>query len=114
MADITDRVHAGETYTVSRTIVNSAGTAVDISAVTSGNLQMFIQEPDGTTITRTGSTSPAVSLTGDGTDGVMEYTFAITELDKIGRWRVVGFVTLADASTEYSEPGDFVVSPIFT
>lgn len=78
----------GETLTL--TIVNAAGTAIDISAY-DGTKEVTFRHKDGqTTVTRT------LSFVGGGTLGQVSFTFAAGNIIKPGVWR--GQVKLRNAA----------------
>lgn len=67
----------GETITL--TLKDTDGTAQDISSFTTR--QVHVRSPKGTkTVTNT------ATFTTDGTDGKLDFSFSIGEIDRPGRW----------------------------
>ena len=77
----------GETITL--TMVDNSGVAVDISAYTGTDEVVFRHKDGQTTVTRT------LTLVGGGTTGQVSFTFAAGNITKSGTWR--GQVKLRNA-----------------
>lgn len=75
--------------TIIITLVNGAGTALDVSDATL--IEFLFEKPSGTVITKTGN------FVSDGSDGKVKYTFAEDVLDADGRWKVQVRLTTATA-----------------
>ena len=67
-------------------VTDQDGAVVDISSAT---ISIVYVRPNKTTFTKT------ASLTGDGTDGEMEYTTDSSDLDEEGKWFAQGIVVIA-------------------
>ncbi len=84
-------IHVNDIGTVFRVeIKNASGAVVNISGATSKNI--YFQKPDGTVVTETGS------FTTDGTDGLIQYTTLVTDLDQGGLWSYQAKVELASGT----------------
>ena len=66
------------------TVKDQDGEIVDIS--TASNLDMIFRKPDDTPVVQT------ADLTGDGSDGKMEYVTVEGDLDQAGEWQRQGLV----------------------
>lgn len=77
-------IFIGDIGTIFRATVKDNGVARDISSATLR--QLIFQKPDETTVTKT------ATLTTDGTDGKMQYTTILNDLDQAGRWVVQGYI----------------------
>jgi len=77
-----DKIFVGQFgNAITVTIVDSTGTAVDISGY-DGTNQVLVNSPDGqSTVTWT------ASFGSDGTDGVLSVTPADGDLDRTGEWK---------------------------
>lgn len=67
-------------------VKTSTGAALDISGA--ATRQIILRKPSGGIATQTGV------LTGDGSDGQMEYTTGAGTLDEAGNWKIQGYVEL--------------------
>ncbi|MCP4493211.1 MAG: hypothetical protein GY820_38805 [Gammaproteobacteria bacterium] len=94
-----DEIHIGDTQTFVCTITDGTN-AIDISGATTK--EMWFEKADGSVVEQT------ATFTTDGTDGKMQYTCAITDLDIAGTWKMQGYVVLA-ASTWHSNVQEFEV-----
>ena len=83
------------------TIVDQDGAVVPLQTVTTKDL-CFIK-PDKTII------SKSATFTGDGSDGVIEYTTATTDLDAAGKWKVQAKIIDAGGEDYPSEIVEFQV-----
>ena len=72
------------------TVYDQDGVVVDIS--TASNLDMIFRKPDDTAVVKT------AVLTGDGTDGKMEYTTIADDLDQPREWQRQGLVEVGGGS----------------
>lgn len=72
------KIHVGDCPTFRDIIKDQDGVIVDISSAT---IEMIFRKPDNTAVKKT------ASLTGDGTDGEMEYTCTTSDLDGPGQWQ---------------------------
>jgi hypothetical protein len=61
--------------------------ALNIAAATTK--QIIFEKPDGDSVTK------KAVLTGDGTDGKMQYTIVDGDLDQVGEWNYQGFVIVS-------------------
>ena len=78
-------VHNGDIGTIFRlTIVNTAGTAIDVS--TAVTKYIYFQDPTGAKVQKT------AAFTTDGTDGKIQYTSVSGDIDMVGTWQVQGYV----------------------
>lgn len=68
------------------TMTDYADSALDISSAST--LEIIFEKPDGTDVTKT------ATLTGDGTDGIMQYTMESGVLVQVGTWQVQGHVVI--------------------
>lgn len=88
--------------TIKATIVDQDGTALDVSAATT--LQLLFLKPNGVLETKT------ATLTGDGTDGVIQYVTIADDLDVPGVWKSQGYIV--DAGKQHKSSVDvFHVKP---
>ena len=76
------------------------GTPFDISDATT--LQMLVLPPDGVLREET------AVLSGDGTDGALEFTFEDGDIDQVGRWQFQGHA-VGDEYNRYTEVKGFTV-----
>lgn len=74
----TKRIHIGDTPTFRHVIKDQDGAIVDIGTAT---IEMVFRKPDGTPAVK------SASLTGDGSDGKMEYKGDTSFLDDEGEWQ---------------------------
>ena len=78
-------VHNGDVGTVFRlTIVDTAGTAIDVSTATTKYI--YFQDPSGVRMQKT------AAFTTDGTDGKIQYTSVPGDIDSVGIWQIQGYV----------------------
>ena len=78
-------VHNGDVGTVFRlSIVDTAGTAIDVSTATVKYI--YFQDPSGV------KTQKTAAFYTDGTDGKIQYTTIAGDIDKVGTWMVQGYV----------------------
>lgn len=88
--------------TIKATIVDQDGTALDVSAATT--LQLLFLKPNGVLETKT------ATLTGDGTDGIIQYVTIADDLDVPGVWKSQGYIV--DAGKQHKSSVDtFHVKP---
>jgi hypothetical protein len=93
-------IFKAQTLKLEFTIVDQDGVVVDLSAVTSYDLEF--RKPDGVCVTKT------PSFVTDGTDGKIQYTTLTTDLDQAGSWSVQSIVI--DGANDYpTETVSFVV-----
>jgi hypothetical protein len=79
-------IHVGDCPTFRDVIKDQDGVVVDIGAAT---IEMIFRLPDGTASLKT------AVLTGDGSDGKMEYKGDTNFLAQIGKWQRQSKVTIA-------------------
>jgi hypothetical protein len=78
-------VHNGDVGTVFRlTIVDTAGTAIDVSTATTKYI--YFEDPAGTKVQKT------AAFYTDGKDGKIQYTTVSGDIDLVGTWRIQGYV----------------------
>jgi len=77
----------GQTLRVEFTVVDQDNAIVDLS--TADTISLIFKKPNGSKDTK------VASMVTDGTDGKMEYTTAVTDLDAAGLWKIQGLVTEA-------------------
>ena len=78
-------VHNGDIGTVFRlSIVDTAGTAIDVSTATVKYI--YFQDPSGV------KTQKTAAFYTDGTDGKIQYTTIAGDIDEVGTWMVQGYV----------------------
>jgi len=88
--------------TIKATIVDQDGAALDVSGAST--LQLLFLKPNGVLETKT------ATLTGDGTDGVIEYVTIADDLDVPGVWKSQGYIV--DAGKQHKSSVDvFHVKP---
>ena len=96
-------IHANDIGTVFEcTIVDCQEPPVLIDISSDTLKEIRFRRPDTTTLIKTG-----VFKT-DGTDGILQYTSIIDDLDMEGTWNIQAKVQLSDG-TWYSEIGSFIV-----
>lgn len=85
MSYTVEQIHYNDIGTVFRITLKDSitGVVVDVSDATT--LQIILQDPEGTNITKT------ASFTTDGTDGVIECTSVDGDLDVEGDWKLQVF-----------------------
>jgi hypothetical protein len=84
------QIHKDDAGTKLLVTLTDDSVAVDISSAT--GLTIYIRQPDGTVLTRSGT------LNGDGTDGKMYYLTVAGDLDTAGHYKIQGGVTLSSGS----------------
>ena len=94
-------IHKDDIGTKLLITVTDCGTVLDISTATA--LSIFIKQPDGTLLSRTGV------LETDGTDGKMYYLTVAGDLDTAGSYKIQGKVTLPSAASHYTSTATFRV-----
>ncbi len=78
-------VHNGDVGTAFRlTIVNTAGTAIDVSTATTKYI--YFQDPTGAKVQKT------AAFTTNGSDGKIQYTTIAGDIDKVGTWQIQGYI----------------------
>jgi len=88
---IVEEIHIGDVGTIFEVTLMDGVAIVDIALASV--MQIIFEKPDKTKVTNT------AVLTGDGTDGKMQYVIAAdTELDAKGSWKIQGKVTLPSGS----------------
>ena len=93
-------VHLNDSLTVNLTLVDCAGTAIDVSSATT---QEIIIKGPSTRIVQ------ASSFVTDGTDGAITTAFANGLIDQTGEWLVQGHVILPGPIEYHSEIKTFNV-----
>lgn len=73
-----NEIHVGDIGTVLRRTVQDNGDVVDISGATTK--QILLKGPSGALKTKT------ASFTTDGTDGQLQWTTILNDLDEAGQW----------------------------
>ena len=88
--------------TIKATITDQDGAALDVSGAST--LQLLFLKPNGVLVTQT------ATMTGDGTDGVIQYVTVSGDLDVPGIWKSQGYIV--DAGKEHKSSVDsFHVKP---
>lgn len=88
--------------TIKATIVDQDGAALDVSGAST--LQLLFLKPTGVLVTQT------ATLTGDGTDGIIQYVTVSGDLDVPGVWKSQGYIV--DAGKQHKSSVDsFHVKP---
>jgi len=100
---MTQEVHVGDIGTVFEITVTEDDVALNISSATV--LQMLFKKPSGTVLTKT------AVFTGDGSDGLIQYTSIEADLDEAGIWYMQGRVTLPGGKWSTEKAG-FTVGAI--
>lgn len=78
-------VHNGDVGTVFRlSIVDTAGTAIDVSTATVKYINF--QDPSGV------KTQKTAAFYTDGSDGIIQYTTVDGDIDEVGTWMIQGYV----------------------
>lgn len=77
-------IYVGDIGTIFRATVKDGGVAKDISSAT--KIELTFRKPDGTEATKT------ATFTTDGSDGKMQYTSVLNDLDQAGRWILQGYL----------------------
>lgn len=94
-------IRKGDIGTVFKATIKDGTSVVDVSSATT--LQLFFLKPDGDIVTRT------ATLTGGGTDGVIQYKTVSGDLDQVGSWVVQGNVVLDASNSFKSSKHTFIV-----
>lgn len=90
-----------EGTTLRATIYDQDGVIVDLSLAIA--IEFRIRKPNGTHL------SKIASFFTNGTDGKMQYSFGVDEIDHIGRWQITAYVEFSNGSW-YSTNGEFMVN----
>ena len=98
------RVFVGDVGTVFEATLKEVGVVVNISSATAK--QLIFERPDGSTFTVT------ASFTIDGTDGKLQYTILVGDLNIAGLWSWQAKVTLASGGPFHSETKEFRAVPV--
>ncbi len=94
-------VHKGDIGTIFEVTLEDGGVAVDVSsAVVTKDIK--VKPPIGAT-----KTFPATFKT-DGTDGIIQYTTVVDDIDEEGEWSIQAFVVIT-AGTFNSDIDKFIV-----
>jgi hypothetical protein len=93
-------IHIGDTLHFVSTFVDEDGDVVNISSATTK--EFHFKKPDGTTTTEAGA------FVTDGTDGKIDYTATINDLDQDGAWEHQGYIVMP-TGTYHSKVLSFVV-----
>jgi hypothetical protein len=94
------QIHKDDAGTKLLVTLTDDSVAVDISSAT--GLTIYIRQPDGTVLTRSGT------LNGGGTDGKMYYLTVAGDLNAAGHYKIQGKVTLS-SGTFYTSISAFKV-----
>ena len=86
MASCADEIHVGDIGTVFRITLTDCATPVDLTGNT--DISIIFLKPDGTTAVKT------ATLFGPATDGVIQYTTILDDLDLAGTWKIQAEITL--------------------
>ncbi len=100
--EIVEEIHVGDIGTVLVVTLKNDNVPVDISAATTK--QIILQNPSVT------GGAFAATFTTDGTDGKLQYTTTINDLDESGVWQIQAYVVLATGAWR-SEIQEFSVFP---
>ena len=82
----TCQIHQVDAGTLFEVTLSDCGTLLDVSGATTK--QIIFKKPDGTTLTTT------ASFKTDGTDGIIQYTTTITDLDQSGIWSIQAYIVI--------------------
>ena len=94
-----DEIHVNDVGLVLEGTITDSG-AVDISSATLK--QIWLESPSGS------STGYSAAFKTDGTDGIMQYTTIIGDLNSAGTWKIQGKVTIS-GKTFHSDVTTFTV-----
>ena len=100
MADI----HIGDIGTILRLTVLRYDGNVESNLGSATVIRIKLRKPDATTLTKT------ASLSGDGSDGRMQYTTVSGDLDAEGTWQIQGYLELGGGKWHTSIANFNVVS----
>ncbi len=103
-----EEVHLGDIGTIFRATINdctetngvATQTAIDISSATT--LELIFKSPKGVVKTFT------AGFTTDGSDGQIQYTTILGDLDEVGNWKIQAYIVLPTGSWR-SDIGQFRV-----
>ena len=98
-----DEIHVADTVTLSATITDGTS-AVDISTATTK--QLWLKPPNNGTLLQKDA-----DFGDDGSDGIIQYTCATTDLDTAGDWLLQGYVVLSGGSEYHTDVYTFEVFP---
>lgn len=104
---MTTYVHNADIGTIFRlTIVDTAGTAIDVS--TAAVKYVYFQKPDGTKKKKT------AAFYTDGSDGIIQYTSVSGDIDQTGLWQVQGYVETSDGKFFTQKTTFSVLNTLYT
>jgi hypothetical protein len=104
---MTTFIHNGDIGTIFRlTIVDTAGTAIDVSGASTKYI--YFEAPNGTKTRK-----DAVYYT-DGTDGIIQYTSVDGDIGQAGNWKIQGYIEPADGKFFTRVTSFTVLSTLYT
>lgn len=83
-----NEIHKGDIGTIFEVTLKDDVAIVDVSSATTK--EIFFRKPDGTTVL-----TKAAEFKTDGTDGIIQYTTILDDLDSVGGWKIQGHVILS-------------------
>lgn len=96
-------IHVGDTVTFVQTLLTQSGAPLDLSGATT--LSMKFKPQSASTVTKT------AVLTTDGTDGKMQYTTLVTDLNVAGNWFEQSYV-VTPSFTGHGHKNEFYVEEV--
>jgi len=87
---VVEEIHVGDIGTIFRVTLMDGSSVLDVSGATT--LEIIFKKPNNSNLTKT------AILTGDGTDGIVQYTTVIGDLDSAGKWAMQANVVLSAGS----------------
>ena len=95
-----NEIHLNDIGTKFQVTVKDGDDAVDISSASTKSL--IFKKPSGTKMTKT------AAFTSDGSDGKIDYTVILNDLDEVGTYQLQGNVVISDG-TFYTDIQTFKV-----
>lgn len=99
---MSQEIHVGDVGTILEVTVTDSGVAVNLSSATTK--EIFLSKPNGVVITKT------AAFVSNGSDGKLQYTTIIGDLDQHGIWKLQVKVALP-TGTWQSDIQEFRVYP---
>jgi hypothetical protein len=81
-----EEIHVNDIGTVFKILIKDGEDVQDISTASTKNI-IFLK-PDGTSVTKSGT------FTTDGTDGYIQYTTVLDDIDLVGIWKIQAHIIM--------------------
>ena len=100
-------VHFKDIGTILRLTIYRNNGDVEATLGSASTIQIKLSKPSGTVSVKT------AVLTGDGSDGRMEYVTIADDLDETGTWGIQGYAVWSSAKKLHTSKRDFDVKSIY-